>query len=378
MTDKKLDEPEKNPNDVNVNLTGPEFSRLANNFYNNLGLESSQTRINVDAQLINYFFAHADKVKEKKKVAFVWICLNPPYWEFAKPMIEGAKKFFLPGHEVDYFLWSDMPKTKEQVLEQVYTHLQRAGVASIISQGSVNTLSLEQTIVDSANLLAQDIEELHGMDRVTIFPTEPIDWPMPTLMRYHTFLQQEEVLKTYDYIFYCDVDMAFVDVVGDEILGSGLTSGTNPMYYLDKSMLPPYEPNSNSTAYIPRPGRILVENNQPRFQPLYYAGGFQGGVASKFIDAMKIMRKNIDRDLANNYIAIWNEESHWNKYLFDHPEDLIVLNPSYIYPDSLHTEYYIPRWGRNYQPKLVTLTKKASLRQLSSEEQQQLMMMKPK
>lgn len=190
-------------------------------------------------------------------------------------------------------------------------------------------------------------------------------------------LQQEEILSKYDYIFYCDVDMAFVDIVGDEILGDGLTSGTNPMYYLDKSMVPPYEPNSNSTAYINRPGQIVNENGQPRFQPMYYAGGFQGGKTDKFIEAMKVMKKNIDKDFNNNYIAIWNEESHWNKYLFDNPP-AIVLNPSYIFPDSLINEYYIPRWGRAYQPKLVTLTKKTSLRPLSPDEQQQIMMMKPK
>lgn len=63
---------------VNINLTGPEFTRLANNFYNSLGMDSPQARINIDAQLINYFLANTDSVKQKAKVAFVWICLNPP------------------------------------------------------------------------------------------------------------------------------------------------------------------------------------------------------------------------------------------------------------------------------------------------------------
>src|SRR6185295_18452187 len=187
-----------------------------------------------------------------------------------------------------------------------------------------------------------------------------------------TFLQQEEILSQYDYIFYCDVDMAFVNVVGDEILGSGLTATMNPMYALDKSMYPPYEPNSASKAYIHRPGQIVNEGNQPRFMPQYYAGGFQGGKTDQFIAAMKVMKENISADLAKGYIAIWNEESHWNKYLFDHPENLLVLNQSYLYPDSLLNEYYIPRWGRDYPPKLVTLTKKFSLRKLSPQEQAQL------
>jgi len=75
---------------------------------------------------------------------------------------------------------------------------------------------------------------------------------------------------------------------------------------------------------------------------------------------MKVMKSMVDKDLLNGYIAIWNDESHWNKYLFKH-KPAIVLSPSYIYPDSLIKEYYEPRWGQSYPPKLVTLTKKSSL-----------------
>lgn len=352
------------PKTVEVNLTGPEFARLANNFYNSLGLDSHQQRINIDSQLFNYFFQNHQSVKEKKKIAFVWICLNPPYWEFAKPMIEGAKNFFLPGHDVDYFLWSDMPSTALEVEKAIVEHFQKSNVPL--------------TDLEGVKRLSNDIEAIHKMEKVAVFPTEAIEWPMPTLMRYHTFLQQEEILSKYDYIFYCDVDMAFVDVVGDEILGPTLTTGCNPMYWLDKTMWQPFESNPLSTAYIPRPGQIIDDGGKPHFMPQYYAGGMQGGKSNKFIEAMKVMRKNIDQDFANNYISRWNDEGHWNRYLFDHPEGVIALNPSYIYPDSLIKEYYQPRWNRSYQPKLITLTKKFSLKQLSAEEQQGIFAMQPK
>jgi hypothetical protein len=74
---------------------------------------------------------------------------------------------------------------------------------------------------------------------------------------------------------------------------------------------------------------------------------------------MKEMKKNIDKDFTNNYIAIWNDESHWNAYLAKN-EPEVVLTPSYIYPDSLIDDYYVKIWGVNYQPKLMTLTKKFS------------------
>lgn len=225
-------------------------------------------------------------------------------------MIASARKFLLKGHDVDFICWTDMPTN---------------------------------TKIDAK-----------------IIPTEAFSWPLPTLHRYHLFLRQEELLREYDYVFYVDADMKFVSRVGNEILGD-LVGAVHPMYHLRQGYVPPYEPNSASSAFIPRTGRVISEGGKKRFQQLYFAGGFQGGRSDKFIEAMKVMKDRIDEDFSkNNYTAIWNDESHWNKYCFENPPD-VVLSPSYIYPDSLINEYYRPLWGRNYVPKLITITKKFSL-----------------
>ena len=291
-----------------IDIEPNEFVRLMNNFYISKNIPVPFERIALDSHLVQYFNEHAKDVKKKFKVALCCICLNEPYWEFAKPMIQGAKQFFLPGHDVDILFWSDM---KEQI------------------------------------------------DGATIIPSEPAQWPLPTLFRYSLFLQEEERLKDYDYVFYCDIDMQFVNVVGDEILSEGLTAAEHPMYALRKQYWPPYEPNPNSAAYIKRPGIIIDDNGQPRFKPLYFAGGFQGGKATDWLEAMREMRKMIEKDFNLNYIPIWNDETVWNAYLFQNSNKLgKILTPSYIYPDSLIKEYYEPLWGTSYQPRLVTLTKK--------------------
>lgn len=277
-------------------MTSEQFVRLANNFYNENGMITDYGRIAIDSQLVNYVYQNKEKVKKNFKIAFLCICLNPPYWEFAKEMVEGARKFFLPGHQVDYFLWSDMPKD--------------------INYGAA------------------------------VFETEPVEWPYPTLLRYTLFLQQEEKLKEYDYIFYCDVDMKFVGVVGDEILGEELTAVQHPMYAFRKEYSFPLEPNPESQAYISVPSH-------------YFAGGFQGGKTDAFIKAMKVMKRAIDQDFNKNYIARWNDESHWNRYLYDNPPS-VILSPSYVYPDSLIDVYYKKLWGCDYVPKLITITKKFS------------------
>jgi histo-blood group ABO system transferase len=248
--------------------------------------------------------------QNRYKVAMVAISLNSNYWPFIFNMMASARKFLLKGHDVDFILWTDMPK---------------------------------DTQIDAK-----------------IIPTEPFTWPLPTLHRYHLFLREEELLKTYDYILYCDADMLFVSKVGDEVLGE-LVAAEHPMYCVKKELVPPYEPNEKSASYIPRPGKVLDENGKKRFKPYYYAGGFQGGRSEVFIEAMKVMKDMVDKDFTDNsYIPIWNDESVWNKYLFEHPPT-VVLNPSYIYPDSLNSSYYQKVWGRNYVPKLITLTKPFSL-----------------
>ncbi len=351
---------------IDLNLSGPEFTRIANNFYNSLGLDSDFNRINTDVNLFNYIISHHKETKQKHKIAFCCIAVNAPYWEYIKPLVESAKGGFLPGHQVDFLFWSDIPKSKDFNLEKVAQDITKHHIEQRQARGPVTEEQL-QAVTNYVKLaLPNALESAKLCDNLTVFPIEPEVWPMPTLMRYHLMLQQEEKLKEYDYVFYCDVDMIFANIVGDEILGE-LTAVQQPMYATRKEFWPPYEPNPKSTSHIKRPGRIISDQGQPRFMPLYVAGGFQGGKTENWIKAMKEMKKLIDRDMnLINYIPIWNDETVWNKYLFDtlsqeEQDKVVILSPSYTYPDGLIKEYFVPMWGRDYQPKLVTLTKKFSI-----------------
>lgn len=355
------------------------------------------------------------ELAKRKKVALLFISLNDRYWPYVGQVIKDCRQKFLPHHQVDYFVWTDYSESgKQKVLKQLedlYTAYVQApenkkpeAVGNLLAVFAQIVRLYEvfypQQIIQAVNELQQigmvfkrnganywvesarplndnDVQLFYTVARnvlqlafsdlaeslkgVTTIETEPMEWPIPTLMRYHLFLNEEEKLKEYDYIFYLDADMRVVATIGDEIMGDNLTAAQHPMYDLRKEYIPPYEPNPASTAYIPRPGKIIVdENGKPRFQPYYYAGGFQGGPAPLFLEAMRVMKRNIDKDFDNNYTAVWNDESHWNKYLFDNPP-AIVLSPAYIYPDSLIDDYYVKVWGKKYEPKIITLTKPFSL-----------------
>lgn len=332
-----------------------DFTRIINNFYISRGVPSLLQRISVDAELVNYFNTHQKDTDKKYNIAFVFICLNPLYWQFAPEMVQGAKNYFLPGHKTDFLFWTDIPETEEEISEKLIKEFKDKGVDTNNPSMISGNITINGAPINIQNIITQ-VSNLRKQPDIKIIPIESVEWPYPTLLRYNLFLGQEEELKKYDYIFYCDIDMQFVDIVGDEILGEGITAVQQPMYALRKEYWPPYEPNKDSASYIQRPGKIISENGKPRFMPLYFAGGFQGGKSDKFIEAMKACRKLIDSDLAKNYIPIWNDETAWNKYLAENPPG-IVLSPSYTYPDSLIEEYFKPMWGCDYQPKLKTLTK---------------------
>src|ERR1051325_11036145 len=98
--------------------------------------------------------------------------------------------------------------------------------------------------------IIQGILDLRNQKDIHLIKTEAVEWPYPTLLRYNLFLQEEEKLKEFDYIFYTDVDMKFVNVVGDEILGEGLTAAVHPGYHIRKELHPPFETNEKSASYI--------------------------------------------------------------------------------------------------------------------------------
>ena len=196
-------EPNTEPEKRTVDFSQFNFVREAHNYL--LRAKPGATTEDIDllnGYVLNHLLTPREPAK-KYKVGVVFVAINFPYWQYMKPVIEGIRQFFLPGHEVEIMCWSDMPNYPE----------------------------------------AKDVN--YG---ATIFKEASVEWPYPTLMRYHMFLKQEEYLKQFDYVFYLDLDMRVVNVVGDEILGSGLTAAPHPGYYVSRKVIPPYETNKIVTG----------------------------------------------------------------------------------------------------------------------------------
>lgn len=180
---------------------------------------------------------------------------------------------------------------------------------------------------------------------VTTFQAR-LGWPYDTMMRYHVYYNNRELFEAQDYLFACDADMLFVDDVGDEILGERVAT-QHPGFV---GMRGTYETNPISTACV-------YENEEGQ----YFAGGFYGGTKEEVLRIFKTNIDNIEGDLSKGFIALWHDESHWNRYCINN-KPTVILSPSYCYPETVFTQektrrHYTSLWGFPYPPKLVALDK---------------------
>lgn len=146
---------------------------------------------------------------------------------------------------------------------------------------------------------------------VTIIPTEHKPWPWMTLGRYHLIQELKNYPKK-DYYYYIDADMIVMSEVRDEIFGDRVAT----IHGRFKKKPGTYDRNPLSVAYISEkeiPSNTLAP---------YYCGGFQGG--SKFLEDAESLSERIDIDNNNNVIALWHDESHWNRYLLDCPPSVVL------------------------------------------------------
>lgn len=161
-------------------------------------------------------------------------------------------------------------------------------------------------------------------------------WPAPTLRRFNMVADQAEAFHEQDYLLMIDADMLFVDTVGDEVLGDLMATLHPAVAYVPLAAWFPYERDARSRAAMaPNEGRR------------YYCGAFRGGRRENYLAAAAEIARRVDDDERRGVTAVWHDESHWNRYLWEHPPS-VELSPAYCYPDNVTLPY--PR-------KLLALSK---------------------
>ena len=202
--------------------------------------------------------------------------------------------------------------------------------------------NLEENFLNGHNLecLLFTEHDVETSDNVRVSQIEHEPWPMPTLKRYNYFVKEKEFISEFDYCFYFDVDMGIVDKVGDEVL-SDLVATMHPYQSFYPKGERSYDRNPKSLAYV-APGDE---------GPNYYAGGFNGGSTKRFLEMSEVIADRVKKDLENDVIALWHDESQMNRYLIDNPPTL-SLNPSYCFAEEQMKNPSYP-----YDPKIIALKK---------------------
>ena len=182
--------------------------------------------------------------------------------------------------------------------------------------------------------------DVETSDNIKVSKIEHEPWPIPTLKRYNYFMQEKDYISQFDYCYYFDVDMSIVDKVGDEVLGD-LVATMHPYQSFYPKGDRSYDRNPKSLAYV-APG----DEGQ-----YYYAGGFNGGKTKEFLKMSEVIADRVTKDLENDIIALWHDESHMNRYLIDNPPT-VSLTPSYVFAEEQMNNPSYP-----YEAKIVALKK---------------------
>jgi hypothetical protein len=223
-------------------------------------------------------------------VAILYICTGK-YSIFWKDFFLKAEKYFLPAAQKEYFVFTD-----------------------------------------AAHLYADKKIRVHKIYQ------EKLGWPFDTLKRFEMFLKVEHELEKFEYLFFFNANMRFVDVVDETILPTkeeGLLAVIHPSLYNASPTDFTFETNPVSTAYI-----------EPGTATHYLMGSLNGGITNNYLQLIKECNNNIEEDLRKDIIAAWHDESHLNKYLFG--KKIKMLGPEYAYPQDSQLPF---------KPKIMLLDK---------------------
>ncbi|XP_069030397.1 globoside alpha-1,3-N-acetylgalactosaminyltransferase 1-like isoform X3 [Embiotoca jacksoni] len=203
------------------------------------------------------------------------------YTRFLKGFLETGEKYFLVDFRVTYYVFTDNEKDVPKVA------LGKGRKVSVITVPSAKR------------------------------------WQEVVLgrMKWATITIDKQIRNEADYLFMMDIDSIFHNRFGAEAL-SQLSAVLHRGYYknTDRDSFP-YERRPQSKAYIPA--------GQGDY---YYSAAVWGGYLEDMYKLVKYCYDQSEKDAKNNIEAVWQEESHLNKYLL-YNKPTKVLSPEFLWSD---------------------------------------------
>ncbi|XP_076879345.1 histo-blood group ABO system transferase-like isoform X2 [Brachyhypopomus gauderio] len=207
------------------------------------------------------------------------------YVQFLKDFLESAESYFMLGYRVHYYVFTDQPEAVPMV-----------------------------TLGSDRRLTKVKIPGSNRWQEITLGRMERIE----------NFIETQ-LINQADYIFCLDVDTKFYGHWGAETLSRTVAAVHFGFFTRSRDAFT-YERRPESQAYIP-----YGEGDY------YYGGAMIAGLVEEVYKVTKTCRMWLEIDKVNSIEAVWQEESHLNKYfLYNKPTKL--LSPEYLWHGTYHTD----------------------------------------
>ena len=233
-------------------------------------------------------------MSQSKSIGILYICTGN-YYLFWESFYESFEKYFLPDTIKNYYIFTDKPEN--------ITHSEA--------------------------------------EHVKVYYIDSLPWPLITLLKFHCFKRFESEFINNDYLMFVNANLVCREVVHEEEFLPGdnqeLSCVSHPGLYNKKACWCPYERNRKSRAYVPY-----------NIDGQYVCGGIICSQADKFMKMSEILASRINEDFSNRIIALWHDESHFNRYVVEH-SNVKILSPSFAaYPEG---------WALPFENKIELLDK---------------------
>ena len=197
-------------------------------------------------------------------------------------------------------------------------------------------------------ILAFTDGELNDVPRnLKVYKQEHLDWPYITLKRFEIINKARDVIDECDWLVFIDADALVVDKISEyEFFRDKPLFGVHhPCHFL--GMEPhtkapgAYEQNPKCEAYVD------VSKTLP---PVYWQGCLWGGKVPHVCAMIDELEARVNRDLDNDIVALWHDETQINRYFLERTEDVHTFGPEFAFPEVFESQC-------NFSPKIVHLAK---------------------
>ena len=184
-------------------------------------------------------------------------------------------------------------------------------------------------------------------DDIKVFNQEHLEWPYITLKRFEIINKARSIIEDCDWFVFIDADALPVATITEEefFIDKPLFGVHHPCHFL--KMAPhtqapgAYEQNSKSEAYV---------DTSKELPPVYWQGCFWGGKVPNVCAMIDELEARVNRDLENNIVALWHDESQINRYFLERIIDVHTFGPEYAFPEVFKNSC-------TFEPKIVHLAK---------------------